>query len=172
MQKCKGERYIVSGDRWRPQVAGGGKHSHTASKGSKVDSGRTRRRCAPTLPPATRGCHLPPEVDEWITESMAGSMTDFPLPEPEPDHPHLGPDGRDLRPENGHPSQSSGFRSPFARWYSALGRAAIAMAAVRRGACGEPGRVSDPSGIRPPTDATQSRPYPGTQVPIWFPVSP
>ena len=44
-------------------------------------------------------------------------MTDGRFPEPEPDHPHLGPDGRDPRPENGHPSQSSGFRSPFARRY-------------------------------------------------------
>ena len=71
VQKCKGERYIVSGGRWRPQVAGGGKHSHTAGKGSKVDPGRTRRRRAPTLPPATRGCHPPPENEFAPADAMS-----------------------------------------------------------------------------------------------------
>jgi hypothetical protein len=33
------------------------------------------------------------------------------------------------------------------------------MAAVRRGVYHEPGRITDHSNIRPPTDATQSRPY-------------
>ena len=33
------------------------------------------------------------------------------------------------------------------------------MAAVRIGACHEPGRITDHSNLRPPTDATQSRPY-------------
>jgi hypothetical protein len=40
-----------------------------------------------------------------------------------------------------------------------MGRAAIAMAAVRSGTCESPGRVIDPSSVRPPTDATQWRPY-------------
>jgi len=34
----------------------------------------------------------------------------FPEHEPEPDHPHLPPDGWDPRPENVHPWQSSGLR--------------------------------------------------------------
>ena len=56
-------------------------------------------------PPATR--------NERMIESMTESR--FPEPEPEPEDPYLAPDGRDPRPENGHPRQSSGFRSPFAR---------------------------------------------------------
>ena len=40
-----------------------------------------------------------------------------------------------------------------------MGRAAIAMAAVRSGTYAEPGQLSDHSKVRPPTDATQSRPY-------------
>ena len=35
---------------------------------------------------------------------------------------------------------------------SALGRAAIAMAAVRRRACREPGKITDHPDVRPPTD--------------------
>ena len=40
-----------------------------------------------------------------------------------------------------------------------MGRAVIAMTAVRRDACDEPGRNTDHPDVRPPTDATQSRPY-------------
>ena len=40
-----------------------------------------------------------------------------------------------------------------------LGRAAIAMAAVRSGACDPPGKVFGHSRVRPPTDVMQSRPY-------------
>jgi len=47
---------------------------------------------------------------------MAESMTEdrwqsgYQLaPVPEPEHPNLRPDGRDPRPENGSPSQSSGL---------------------------------------------------------------
>jgi hypothetical protein len=41
-----------------------------------------------------------------------------------------------------------------------MGRAAIAMAAVRRCTCDEPGKITDYTKLRPPTDATQWRPYP------------
>jgi len=33
------------------------------------------------------------------------------------------------------------------------------MTAVRSGMCAEPGKVTDPFKLHPPTDATQSRPY-------------
>ena len=33
------------------------------------------------------------------------------------------------------------------------------MAAVRRGACDQPGKITELSDVRTPTDATQSRPY-------------
>ena len=43
---------------------------------------------------------------------------------------------------------------------NAPGRAVIAMTAVRRGTCQEPGKITDQFDIRPPTAATPSRPYP------------
>ena len=51
----------------------------------------------------------------------------------------------------------SGFRSPFACWFFQppipdMGRAAIAMAAVRPSVCAEPGKVTDHDHGRPPTD--------------------
>ena len=55
-----------------------------------------------------------------------------------------------LRPS--YPSQSSGFRFPFELCIPALGRAAIAMAAVRSSARVEPGKFTDHSKIHPPTD--------------------
>jgi len=55
-----------------------------------------------------------------------------------------------LRPS--YPSQSSGFRFPFKRAIPALGRAAIAMAAVLSATRVEPGKVTEHSKIRPPTD--------------------
>ena len=47
----------------------------------------------------------------------------------------------------------------------ASGRAVIAMAAVRIRTCDEPGEIIDSSDVRPPTDATQSRPYPNKKGP-------
>ena len=49
------------------------------------------------------------------------------------------------------------------------------MTAVRSGACDEPGKITDHPDIRPPTDATQSRPYlmPRANIPVsGFPLSP
>ena len=43
------------------------------------------------------------------------------------------------------------------------------MASVRRSTCVEPGKVYRPSKLRPPTDATQSRPY--LDAPANHPVS-
>ena len=69
-----------------------------------------------------------------MTESMTEDR--IPEPAPEPGYPHQGPDGRDLGPES----------------VLGLGRAAIAMAAVRRRTRHEPGKVTDYTGVRPPTD--------------------
>ena len=46
-----------------------------------------------------------------------------------------------------------------------LGRAVIAMAAVRSGMRGPPGTVFGPFDVRSPTDATQWRPYPRHKIP-------
>ena len=64
---------------------------------------------------------------------------------------------RDLKeiPPANHPVP--GF--PLSSVALASGRAAIAMAAVRRGTYESPGRLLGYSNLRPPTDATPSRPY-------------
>ena len=69
---------------------------------------------------------------------MTASRTDdrAPEPAPEPENPHQVPDGRDLGPGG----------------VSALGRAVITMAAVRRGVLVEPDKATDHYGVGPPTD--------------------
>ena len=54
----------------------------------------------------------------------------------------------------------------------ALGRAVFAMTAVRIGACVEPGKVTDPFDIRPPTDVMAITSLPQTQPIIQSPVPP
>ncbi len=73
--------------------------------------------------------HLPPGAatrNGKMTESMTDDGGRISQPAPEPEHPNQIPDGRDLRPENEAPSQSSGFRSPF-EWLS-RGRDVITIA--------------------------------------------
>ena len=53
----------------------------------------------------------------------------------------------------------------------ALGRAVIAMTAVRIGAHVEPGKVTDPFDIRPPTDVMAITSLPYARPIIRFPVS-
>ena len=45
------------------------------------------------------------------------------------------------------------------RRHLASGRAVIAMAAVRRGACQQPSEITDHPDLRSPTDAMSSHPY-------------
>jgi hypothetical protein len=54
----------------------------------------------------------------------------------------------------------------------ALGRAVIAMTAVRIGAHVEPGKVTDPFDIRPPTDVMAITSLPMPEPIIRSPVSP
>ena len=54
----------------------------------------------------------------------------------------------------------------------ALGRAVIAMTVVRIGARVEPGKVTDPFDIRPPTDVMAITSLPQTQPIIRSPVPP
>jgi|GEM_PF-3260375 len=65
---------------------------------------------------------------------------------------HSGDGWRDEHRTQGRPETGQDAKP-------ASGRAAIAMAAVRRGLSVEPSKITDRSDIRPPTDATQSRPY-------------
>ena len=79
-----------------------------------------------------------------------------------------------------HPSQSSGFRSPFERWSSVSGRRSFSMQPSIQSSTQssiQPSTFPIDSAIgafnvRPLTDATQSRPYlrsqPITQHPILF----
>ena len=67
--------------------------------------------------------------------------------------------GQDL---GGRKVESMEYRVSSNGGVHALGRAAIAMAAVRSGKLVEPGRLFAHSNVSPPTDATQSRPY------LWF----
>jgi len=52
-----------------------------------------------------------------------------------------------------------------------MGRAVIAMAAIRSGTCVAPGKITDHLDIGPPTDATPSRPYLKPQPTLRSPVS-
>ena len=58
VQKCKGERHITSGGRWRPQVAGGGKMYRVGL--SALAQPRLIKGDQPYLRPDVTSCHLPP----------------------------------------------------------------------------------------------------------------
>lgn len=101
----------------------------------------------------------------WRAESMTEGR--FPELVPGPGHPYLAPDGRDPIPENDAPDHHPASGLPLLADFPirhppipGMGRAVIAMASVRRRACDEPGKVAGHANVRPPTDATQSRPCP------------
>ena len=83
--------------------------------GCGVSLGRADRLGQPRLSegaqpyPAAAGW---PVVGAWLRRALRRRKDDkFPEPEPEPDYPHLAPDGRDLRPENPYPQPI--IRSPY-----------------------------------------------------------